>query len=148
MSLENTASMSVIAVYIIPSVLYYYTRNPREIMALLGAFGTGLASEGIKHLVIGERNPRPQGAYDCDLICMNGLQEGKPGMPSGHAAVSTFFAAYYFSETSNVWVRLALVVFAASVMYSRYTKRCHSAEQLVAGCLFGLIMCAIMKEIV
>ena len=148
MSLENIASISVTLVYIIPAILYYYSRNPREIIALVGAFGTGMLSEGIKHLIIGTRNPRPSGAYDCDLVCMNGLQEGKPGMPSGHAAVSTFFAAYYFNETSNIWIKLGLLVFAGSVMYSRYTKRCHTMQQVVAGCIFGLISCIIVKEII
>lgn len=148
MSLENAVSISVLFVYFIPTILYYYTRNPREIMALLGAFGTGLADEGIKHLIIGTRNPRPHGAYDCDLLCMNGLQEGKPGMPSGHAAVSTFFAAYYFNETSNTWIRIALVVFSVSVMYSRYTKRCHTIEQVIAGSIFGLMMSILVKQMI
>jgi membrane-associated phospholipid phosphatase len=146
LSLENLVSISVIFIYIIPAVLYQYTGNPREIIAIIGAFGTNLLSEGIKHLVIGTRNPRPLGASDCDLACMNGDQSGKPGMPSGHATAATFFAAYYFNETDNILIKIGLVVFAVSIMYSRFTKRCHTPEQIIAGSMFGIIMCTLIKQ--
>jgi membrane-associated phospholipid phosphatase len=146
LSLENVASLSVLLVYIIPGILYYYTRNPREIIAIISVFGTGLLSEGIKHLVIGNRNPRPSGASDCDLLCTNGLQEGKPGMPSGHSALAFFFAGFYFNQTDEVWIKVILVIFATGVAYSRYTKRCHSIEQAIAGALFGIIMSIIVTS--
>ena len=145
-SIENIASMAVFLVYVIPGVLYYYTRNPREIIAIIAVFGTGLLSEGVKHLIIGNRNPRPSGASDCDLLCINGLQEGKPGMPSGHSAMAAFFAGYYFNKTDEVWIKVALVIFATGVGYSRYTKRCHSIEQVIAGAMFGIIMSIIVTS--
>jgi len=140
MSLENVVTTCVLLVYIIPTILYQYTGNPREIIAIIGAFGTGLISEGMKHLIVGMRSPRPDGARDCDLICSNGPQINKPGMPSGHSTLATFFSAYYFNETNNIWIKLALIIFGLSIMYSRYTKRCHTAEQAIAGGIFGTTM--------
>jgi len=145
LSLENIASLSVLLVYIIPGVLYYYTRNPREIIAIVSVFGTGILSESTKYLIIGDRSIRPQGASDCDLLCINGIQEGKPGMPSGHSAMAAFFAGYYFNETDQPLIKIILVIFVISVMYSRYTKRCHTLEQVIAGAIFGLLTCAAIK---
>lgn len=143
--LDNIISISVLAVYIIPAILYYFTQNPRELKAIAGAFGTVTISEGIKYLIIGTSNPRPKGARDCDIFCRDGLQESRPGMPSGHSAMAAFFAGYYFDETDNVWIKVGLIVFAVLVMYSRWSKRCHSLEQIMAGALFGLCASILIK---
>jgi membrane-associated phospholipid phosphatase len=138
--LEDLISLSVLLVYIIPGALYVYTGNVRDLIAIAGVVATGTLSEGIKHLIIGTRSPRPKGASGCDLLCNDGLQEGKPGMPSGHSALAFFFAGFYFNQTNEVWIKVILVIFATGVAYSRCTKRCHSIEQAIAGALFGIIM--------
>ena len=144
-SLENIVSISVILVYLVPGVLYFYTGNARELIAMIGALATVTTSEGIKYMIVKERNPRPKGARDCNLLCTDGLQEGRPGMPSGHSAMAAFFATFYINETEEIWVKILIVVFAISVMYSRYKKRCHSLEQIVVGCLFGMA-CATLTQ--
>jgi len=143
--LDDILSMSVLLVYIIPGVLYVYTGNVRDLIAIAGVLVTGTLSEGIKHLIIGTRSPRPKGASGCNLLCSDGLQEGKPGMPSGHSATAAFFAGYYMEETTTPWIIGVLLIFAASVMYSRYTKRCHSMEQIVIGGLFGYGMSQLVR---
>ena len=143
--LEDLISLSVLLVYIIPGALYVYTGNVRDLIAIAGVVATGTLSEGIKHLIIGTRSPRPKGASGCDLLCNDGLQEGKPGMPSGHSATAAFFAGYYMEETTNPWIIGALVIFAASIMYSRYTKRCHSMEQIVTGGILGYAMSRLVR---
>ena len=144
--LNNIISMSVILVYIIPGILYVYTQNTREIIAIIGAFGTNVLSEGIKYFIIGTRSPRPKGAEGCNLLCTDGIQEERPGMPSGHSALVGFFVGYYWNETSNQWSRPGLLLFAALVMYSRYAKRCHTMQQIILGGLFGLSMSIIIKQ--
>jgi membrane-associated phospholipid phosphatase len=144
-SLENIISMSVILVYLVPGILYFYTGNVRELFAMIGVLATVTTSEGIKYMIVKERNPRPKGARDCNLLCTDGLQEGRPGMPSGHSAMAAFFAAFYINETEEIWVKILIVVFAISIMYSRYKKRCHSLEQIVVGCLFGIV-CAMLTQ--
>jgi len=143
--LDDLLSLSVLLVYIIPGVLYVYTGSVRDLIALAGVIATGTLSEGIKHLIIGTRSPRPKGASGCNLLCSDGLQEGKPGMPSGHSATVAFFAGYYMEETTNPWIIGALIIFAVSVMYSRYTKRCHSMEQIVTGGIFGYAMSRLVR---
>jgi len=145
--MQDYISISVILVYIIPAGLYIYTKNLREIVAIVGAFGSSLISEGIKHLIIGTKSPRPKGANGCNLLCTNGLQEGRPGMPSGHSGLVAFFVGYYWNETNQLWIKVALVAFAALVMYSRYTKRCHSVEQIITGGLFGLGMSQLVTHV-
>jgi membrane-associated phospholipid phosphatase len=144
--LEDIVSMSVLLVYIIPAGLYLYTKNTREIVALVGVLGTGLISEGIKYGIVKEYSVRPKGAHGCDMWCLHEYEEGKPGMPSGHSSMATFFAGYYFNE-SDSWIQFALILFAISVMISRYTKRCHSIPQIVAGGLFGLAMSQLVKQL-
>jgi membrane-associated phospholipid phosphatase len=80
------------------------------------------------------------------MWCLNEYEEGKPGMPSGHSSMATFFAGYYFNESGS-WIQFALIIFAMSVMISRYTKRCHSVSQIVIGGLFGLMMSQVVKQL-
>jgi membrane-associated phospholipid phosphatase len=148
LKLYDIISISVILVYIIPVIMYYYTGNIREIIAIIGAFATVTISEGIKYGIIGTRNPRPKGAEGCNLFCTDGLQEGRPGMPSGHSGLVGFFVGYYWNETTNKWVNIGLVIFAALVMYSRYIKKCHSIAQIVLGGLFGSGMSILVKRLV
>jgi len=147
MQIDNIITLSVLFVYIIPAILYVNTYNIRELFAIIGITGSVAASEGIKYFVIKERSTRPSGATDCNLWCTDGLQEGKPGMPSGHSLMATFFAGYYFNETDNIWIKCALVIFAIAIMISRYTKRCHSVEQIIVGSLLGLGMSQVVRTI-
>ena len=148
LKLYDIISISVILVYIIPVIMYYYTGNIREIIAIVGAFATVTISEGIKYGIIGCANPRPKGAEGCNLFCTDGLQEGRPGMPSGHSGLVGFFVGYYWNETTNKWVNIGLVIFAALVMYSRYIKKCHSIAQIILGGLFGSGMSILVKRLV
>ena len=132
--------MSILLVYIIPGIMYIYTHNPREIIAIVGVFGLNMISESIKHLIIGTSSPRPKGAYDCNLLCTDGLQEGRPGMPSGHSSQVVFFASFYYSQTKNPWIRSGLIIYALLVMYARYAKHCHTIPQIATGALLGFLM--------
>jgi membrane-associated phospholipid phosphatase len=126
---NDIISISVILVYIIPAIMYYYTGN-------------------IKYYIIGTRSPRPKGAEGCNLLCNDGLQEGKPGMPSGHSGTVTFFMGYYWNEIDNDLIKIGLLIYVALVMYSRYAKHCHSIGQIVAGGLFGLGMSMLVKRLI
>ena len=147
MRIDDIISLSVLLVYIIPAILYVNTHNIRDLFAIIGITGSVAASEGIKYFVIKERSTRPIGATDCNLWCTDGIQEGRPGMPSGHSLMATFFAGYYFNETDDILIKIGLVIFAVAVMISRYTKRCHSIEQIVAGSLLGLGMSQVVYMI-
>ena len=59
-------------------------------------------------------------------------------MPSSHSAEVVFFSAFYIQQTNNIIIKICLVVYAGLVMLSRYIKRCHTINQIVAGALLGL----------
>ena len=145
--IQDYISMSILLVYIIPSIMYIYTHNPREIIAILGVFGSNMISESIKHLIIGTSSPRPKGAYDCNLLCTDGLQEGRPGMPSGHSTDVSFFAGYYWQQTNNIIIRSLLVMYAGIIMLSRYLKKCHTINQIIGGTIFGLSSSILVNRI-
>jgi membrane-associated phospholipid phosphatase len=102
-------------------------------------------TEFLKHNVIKERSTRPSGAKDCNLLCDDGNQAGRPGMPSGHSSTVAFFAAYYFQQTTNPWIRAALLGYASLVMWSRYDKKCHRPTQIALGAFIGIVMCVLFR---
>jgi membrane-associated phospholipid phosphatase len=131
-------SMSAGLLYGIPLVLYYFTGDLLQVKGLVGMVGTVVLSEGIKKIVIKDANPRPQGALNCNLLCNDGNQSGRPGMPSSHSAQVAFFTGFYIQTIDSGFIKILLVIYAAAVMLSRHLKRCHTINQIVVGALFGL----------
>lgn len=144
----NAISFSVVFLYLVPIVLFLYTQQVKHLLGFIGLYGTTIISEFLKHYVIQDRSTRPKGATDCNLLCNDGNQEGRPGMPSSHSAEVAFFAGYYWDQVEHPLSRFALVAYAVSVMTSRYLKRCHTLEQIGVGSLLGLILSAVLKQCV
>jgi len=138
MSIPDLLSKSVILLYVIPLVLYVTTGNSIHFKGFLGVAGTTIITETIKYFFIGKSNPRPEGARDCNLLCNDGNQSGKPGMPSSHSSSVAFFAGFYYQQSDNKFIRGALVIYAGLVMWSRYLKKCHSISQILVGALLGV----------
>ena len=145
MNFQDFISSSILIVYIIPIILYGFTYQPYHKIAFIGTLATNAISECIKHIFIKEVSPRPQGAMNCNVMCTNGNQEGKPGMPSSHAATIAFFTTYYLRHTNSLYIRAILIGYAALVMMSRYHKRCHTVPQIVAGAVLGSSMGILLK---
>ena len=132
-------SFSTGFLYIISFVLYTITG---AVYHIKGAIGLGLTvglSEFIKKFIIKDISLRPKGASNCNLLCNDGNQSGKPGMPSSHSAAAAFFTVYYFNYTDNIVIKLFLVLYTILVAVSRYLKRCHTIYQIGSGLTFGLI---------
>ena len=140
MTPQDLISLSAVLLYVIPVIGYALTSNFIHIKAFLGLFTTMILSESIKYYIIKDLSPRPKGAYDCNLWCNDGKQEGNPGMPSGHSSQVTFFSSFYYDQTSNVWIQAGLILYALLVMISRYMKRCHTIPQILTGALLGWTM--------
>jgi len=138
MSIPQAISMSIFILYIIPICLYFYTKDPIHIKAFIGLLGTNILSEFIKHFCIKDSNPRPEGAADCNLLCNNGNQEGKPGMPSSHSATTAFFTSFYYQQTNNGFIHSGLIGYNILMMMSRYLMKCHTIPQIVVGTLLGI----------
>ena len=147
MNLQDLISMSVGIIYLTPFVLYWMTGQNIHLKAWLGLMGTLGVSHMLKVDVVKQASPRLKGARDCDLMCMDGNQEGKPGMPSGHTSAVTFFSAFYYHQTNNPWIKGLLVLYVILMMVSRYLKRCHTISQIAAGGLIGLLMNYLVQSI-
>ena len=137
MNFQDFISSSILIIYIIPIILYGITHKSYHEIAFIGTLATTAISECIKHIFIKEVSPRPQGAMNCNVMSTNGNQEGKPGMPSSHAATIAFFTTYYVRHTQNLYIRVILISYALLVMMSRYHKRCHTVPQIMVGALLG-----------
>jgi membrane-associated phospholipid phosphatase len=140
MNILDLASISILLAYIIPPILFAATKNVIHLKAFIGLLATSVISESIKYNLIGEKSPRPFGATNCNLLCNDGNQAGRPGMPSSHSAEAAFILGYYFQVTNNKYIRLSLLFYAASIMLSRYLKKCHSIPQIVVGTILGLFL--------
>lgn len=140
MQLMNIISGSIGLVFIVPFVLYYITGNRIHFRAFLGASGTAILSETLKYFFIRDASPRPKGAKDCDLLCSDGNQAGRPGMPSSHSAEVLFFSSFYYQQTTNPIIKSILIMYALLVMLSRYVKKCHTINQIVIGAGLGASM--------
>jgi membrane-associated phospholipid phosphatase len=139
MNIQDIISSSVVLMYLAPFGLYIITQNSVHIKAFLGVFGTLAITETLKKVFIKTLSPRPRGALNCNLLCNDGDQSGKPGMPSSHSSTVAFFASYYIQNTTNPIIKISLTTYAAFVMLSRYLKRCHSINQIGTGALLGIL---------
>jgi hypothetical protein len=148
MTIWDLISISTGLIYIIPFVLYLLTGNQRNIIVLFGLTGTLLSSEIIKRFIIGKNSIRPNGALNCNMLCDDGDQSGKPGMPSSHSAVISFFVIYYFKETHNIIIKTILVILLGLVAVARYLKRCHTIYQIGSGIVYGAIGAEITRNII
>ena len=138
MNIPDLLSMSVVLIYVISFTLYIITGNAIHFKALMGTIGTTLISETLKYFFIRDESVRPKGAKDCNLLCNDGNQSGRPGMPSSHSASVAFFSGYYFQQTTNNFIKILLVSYAGLIMMSRYVKECHTINQIVVGAILGL----------
>jgi len=149
MNLLDFISSSVVLLFILPICFFLATHNYFHLKALAGICLTTFLSEWlIKHRLIGTASPRPKGAKDCNLWCNDGIQEGKPGMPSSHSAEVAFFTGVYYYQTTNPILRFLLVAYEILIMASRYLKRCHTIEQIGVGTLFGLTLSVFFRSCV
>ena len=147
MNIVNLISMSVVLLYIIPPVLYIITKNVIHIKAFLGIIGTTFISEVLKYFFIGDLSPRPEYAKNCNMLCNDGNQAGRPGMPSAHSAEAAFILGFYYQQYDNIYIRLSLIIYTCLVMLSRYLKKCHTFNQVFAGAFLGLLLSWLLVHI-
>jgi len=64
----------------------------------------------------------------------------KYGMPSGHAQTAFFFAAFVYFATANLPAAGLLLCLSAACLMQRYMNHYHTAMQLIAGSVVGVLM--------
>lgn len=140
-------SASFLIVFILPIVLYVLTSNLQYLALFIAVFLFGGMIEFIKVLLGSEgKYGRPSDACGCDLLCVSVDDGDKPGYPSGHVAISTFFIGTLSvllmiqgSPYVGYGVFLLGLVWIYRIGQSRLQKQCHTLEQVVAGFLAGTI---------
>jgi len=86
---------------------------------------------------------RPIGANGCDYCSSNGIQEGKPGLPSGHMASTSYFVVYNILYSIKNKIKYSVqfiilnVILLISMGWARITKKCHNLLQVLLGTLLG-----------
>lgn len=118
---------------------------------VFGAIGIVLAQKAIKYasqpyLKDHKWLQRPQGACNCGAMNTGGPVGGRPGFPSGHAAVTSFIVVTtllsYPQLRCNFIAWVFGVILIVLVDISRIKKKCHTLLQVVTGTLFG-VTCAL-----
>jgi membrane-associated phospholipid phosphatase len=140
MIISDILSISTIFLYIIPVILYGITNQSYHKQAFIGILTALIISICIRHIFIKEVSVRPYGATNCDIGSTNGNRAGRPGMPSSHSAIAVFFALFYYRHITNPFLRTVLILYAISIMISRYDKKCHTISQIIFGGLLGVAM--------
>ncbi len=71
------------------------------------------------------------------------------GMPSGHSQIISFATSFWIlylwrkSKTKSIWIMIntfIMIGLSALIMYSRIIGGCHNLEQIIIGCIFGVIV--------
>jgi membrane-associated phospholipid phosphatase len=90
---------------------------------------------------------RPAGATGCDAFCLKGPVGGEPGFPSGHMTISSMFVAALWLRYHNPLILWIGVPWLIAMGWSRWAKRCHNIEQIMAGTLTGVLSAVILLQI-
>ena len=73
------------------------------------------------------------------------------GMPSGHSQIASFIPAfYYFAYINNdfsIQKFTILFVISISIMYTRFTSKMHTIQQITIGSIFGIIIAYVISKI-
>lgn len=154
----DIVSITLVGVVMYPIIQYLVTLKPSYLLLLAGILITDLSTKLFKYLTK-ENSPefakRPKGASNCDILCRDGYQGGKAGMPSGHMSTLTFALVFiflvYVYKSEILYIKPIYAVFAATYIgmmsYSRHVKKCHTAPQIVVGILWGAFLAGICYAI-
>ena len=80
---------------------------------------------------------RPCDAYDCNYLCNNGRCNNNPGFPSGHVVFATTLA--YMLYNTRQCSLIEALIFCSIFAYTRYVKKCHTIQQVLAGVVLGVL---------
>ena len=131
-------------------ILYEFKLLPYlfSIRYIIGFTSLIVISEVIKIIVYPYTKlaKRPIGANNSNFLANNGNVEGKPGLPSTHAAIAAYFYTYNFfilyktnliKNTGIFHILNAIILLGTG--WARYYKKCHSVIQIITGVIFGIL---------
>jgi membrane-associated phospholipid phosphatase len=151
-------SMSVIVFYGYPLLRYLESFNTKYAWFFIGLVVCSIFTLVIKLMTstLGEVFGRPFDARNCDLFCKNGAVGGRPGFPSSHMAITTFFFTMLYFMTpplarvtfKKYMIIIIGVIYSITMAVSRYEKKCHNITQILGGTIFGLLFALFWSKLV
>jgi len=150
----NTLSASILGIIIYPIIQLILTGHYLYIIMIVGILVTDLTTRFLKWISKTESSStpaflrRPVDATDCNILCTNGAQGGKSGMPSGHMALVLFFITFVYMmqihSLSSIIHKFIFILFSIiylSLMgYDRFRRKCHTFLQVLSGSALGTII--------
>ena len=136
----DLVSASILALIAYPIIQLMVTQEYKYLYMLVGLIFTDILTKMIKHATINvEIFKRPSGACRCNLLSNDDTDlSSKPGMPSGHLSVTSFFIVFLLlTNDYNIILIIASSIFIILMSCARYFKKCHSIVQIISGLLFG-----------
>ena len=132
-----------------------FTRERVFVLFLLGLIGEELVNNGLKLII---REPRPSCecrvngvATGCSCIPEYGKVSKSYGMPSGHAQLwgytAAFWACYLISKEKPHAVAHSMLVLivATLVAWSRVEMLCHTVMQVTVGFFIGVAIALLQR---
>ena len=146
--IANIVSISFTGTLISCVFMYWYEDDIWWIWLFGGLVVTNILVWGLK-LLFGTNPPfaRPTGASGCDAFCLKGPVGGEPGFPSGHMTFSSMFVTALWLRYHNPLILWIGIPWLLAMGWSRWAKRCHNIEQIVAGTLTGAISAAALVQV-
>jgi membrane-associated phospholipid phosphatase len=151
-------SVSVVGLYTYPILkcIEEQSLDLKWIICLIGLFMMHIVTTVIKRLVhkpltdyTNHWSHRPDGATNCDILCRNGDQQGRPGFPSGHMATVAFFTIYWLivhgMHRDAQVVHVIFIIYTILVALSRHRKKCHTLLQICVGYGVGATSAVLMS---
>jgi len=147
MNISDIISVSFLGVFVLPILMYIVTNNLQYLALFISLIVFGGAIEIVK-IILGKEGKfaRPVEACKCDILCLSENDSGKPGYPSGHVGMTTFFVvsmsvllfANYHKELWGLWMLAIGMIWIYMVAKSRIYKKCHTEEQVIVGFFAGI----------
>ena len=146
-------SISIVGALVYPVIRFVETRRLQYLLMFVGIlladYATKLVKDFTKDMEMAALK-RPINAVNCDIFCRNGNCENKPGFPSGHMTIVTFFFVYLYlleGKASDWGFVLFATVCVLLVGMARFWKRCHTILQVICGIIWGAVAALLWHHI-
>lgn len=135
----DVISVALIACVIFPFLRYVESHDPRWLWMGVGLLLADGSTKIIKNLTYPLQGPflRPKDGSDCDIFCRNGPSGGRPGFPSGHMTVTTFFFTYLWLKNQSTQLAIFGLFTTLLMALARMKKQCHNELQVLFGAFWG-----------
>jgi len=141
MDIANLTSLSLVGYIMYPFLRYSESYDIAYLCLGTGMIVTDYMTKALKAMTqhMGQLFLRPFKATECDIYTKNGECGGQPGFPSGHVAVMVMFTTFTHLYNRSIGFTLLNSIMTILISWSRYSKKCHNALQIIGGAFLGFV---------